>query len=348
MRVSHCVIFGAGASYGYDESLPKDRWPPLTNRLMDSESARDLLAQSRYGRLKKGWEEYVDRSRGQKLEPDPEVFGGLLASEALDGSRGMLLAPGTSADRFHTVSALSYFLYELFQPYIREYRYAEDNYRLVAKHFLKDQFVVISLNYDPLFELATLTEGVGYCYVGIEKPAPGIRVFKPHGSANWLFPMGRIIAFSDLQGDELFEAACSANYSLGFSGFPINAIHPGQYGFSSLEWVLNRGDGHSIPALLPPLGSAKEYDKFGQFTRIWALLTEFLRGIDRVTLVGTSLRGQDVRFCDALKSSLPPSAKYTLVGGVERLRLRMLELGLLGPTSPVTTYETFATWAKTL
>src|SRR5256885_8950773 len=152
--MSRCIILGAGASFGYDDSLPKSAKPPLTNDLFTNGESLGLFTPQKYPRLYSLWASYKTGNIDVEDFMQKLVIGFQAKQE----------------NSMHFQKALGeswYYIFEIFRYYLKSYQSNGNNYDKLARHFRSSNYSIISLNYDTLFELAVLKAGGMYDYESV-------------------------------------------------------------------------------------------------------------------------------------------------------------------------------------
>jgi len=182
--MSKCYLLGAGASVGYTESKPMPLRPPrsadffLRGRdfgLLNEEILPELCAELREYI---GSDDPLEELPPDDLREDIEEFLKYLIERPADD-------PESETNPNKAIGQCIYFLYELLRHYQILY-YPNNNYRRLALHHFDNNYDVVSLNYDTLFETAVTDVGLNVNYIPRENRFRFMNVAKPHGSINWL------------------------------------------------------------------------------------------------------------------------------------------------------------------
>lgn len=238
---SRCIIIGAGASYGYDNSLLEQEKPPLVMDFLSRSVRIGALSDWKYPMLFNALVDYT-HSYGKDVyffsDVDIEDFSLYLRDQInrisgfVNSAFGYPRIPEnletekSSIERlfFNSLSIirndtqksenqisdfdrlikrlkkalgeLSYLIFEVLKKYSVAYRPHYDAYQRLALSHYKENYSLISLNYDVIFEAAALSVGMKPVYVHQDiknddvslqfiDPRSTIRLIKPHGSINW-------------------------------------------------------------------------------------------------------------------------------------------------------------------
>jgi hypothetical protein len=272
-----CIILGAGASYGYDDSLSDIQRPPLTDDIFRNGMLLGIFSQEKYPTLYEKLKSYVASILGKPWS-DPiekinvEEFMQWLANQFTSLSKSTAQEWMTSdyeraiAEVRSFQAALGemwYYLFNILKNYSMSYRPTLDNYQRLALHYYKKHYAVISLNYDIIFERALLNVGCNYSYTGEIHPF-AIPIAKVHGSINLFNSYSGGIALPDLGGLSGF-ALLPHIAPLIFSNkvylqSPI-LIDPRQIDKIDMDHLLRSGSDYFEPVLIPPLGNYKDHEK---------------------------------------------------------------------------------------
>ncbi len=309
-----CYIFGAGASYGYDETLPRESRPPLTKEFFTKGHQLDIFTRKAFPDLYDSLEEYLKTTTSElsDLRCDIEEFLQYLATKFNDRS---LIR--TDSSRIlclqRALSQSSYFIYELFRHYMLCYtpsRY--DNYRRLALHFDNLKYNVITLNYDTLFEEAIRGVNFNVQYFSRSRCPRDVPIAKLHGSINFMNPFGRGIAYGGRGGDDFLEIIGSV-YSNSVHTDQMVILSPTEIKDTSYKGLVRSGRDYYEPALIPPLGGYKDYEKVKEYQRIWEFAESMLREASELVIIGCSVRPQDQKLSELLEKTVRPDITVTVV-----------------------------------
>jgi hypothetical protein len=197
-----------------------------------------------------------------------------------------------------------------------------DAYRRLALHHLDEEYDLISLNYDIIFELAANVSGIVVAYPDISPDkflmtsSRIIRMAKVHGSINWFNSLGRAIALSGVNDSSygLLNKIAGFIYSNRFHvGSPL-IVDPNRLGQITMFNLLQSGTDYYEPALLPPVGGYKDYEKVQYFVRNWNEAEKMVSGADELVFIGTQVRKQDTKLRELLKEKAKNNIDITVVG----------------------------------
>ena len=272
VNMTKCFVLGAGASFGYDESIPDIDRPPLGCEVISKGISLGILSKERYPSLFQLIEWYKEEKRaemsGERIDIESVLewaamlherhFDQLASSSPLefDAAASKILidypvekeksieenvvkylnTPAVAKDieahperadeykkkrteiaeisfrkqvaeyldnrdrkyeRLDLQEGLGeswYFTFELLRYYSILYKPKFDSYQRLALHHLQENYSVISLNYDVLFEMAVLNSNLLYAYpVWSEQPVP-IFPFPPAGLSQYLVHAKRFLS----------------------------------------------------------------------------------------------------------------------------------------------------------
>lgn len=321
--MTKCYFLGAGASYGYDEQLPKVERPPLTKEFFIKGSRLQLLEKEEYPHL---CEAAIEFARVKKI-PKPtdlstlivdfEKFLSWLASEFYNllGQK-VLEGSGIDFERSHFLQcALGesfYFIFELFRHYSSSYKGRSNCYQRLARSYFAEKFNVITLNYDVLFETAVLGVNGGFHYLSSQKKHESIPIAKIHGSINWLNPFGSMIAYGDL-GEEAYKTiVCSIFSNTAWMG-KMKTLPLADLKDVGIEDLVRSGTDYDEPALIPPLENYKDYGKVERYIDVWDFAKSMLRDASELVVVGCSIRREDKKLEELLSKSVRKNISVTIV-----------------------------------
>jgi len=338
-------IFGAGASYGYDESLPKELWPPLTTEFFSKGTKLGIFSEEDFPDLFTTLKEYLKNENLSEQGCDIEKFLQYLADNFIS-------TKPQKSDDFKRVqqlqSALSqsfYFIYQLFRHYAFFYTPKFDSYRRIAFYYNNCKYGVITLNYDILFELALRSVNLNYHYfVGPHYPK-SVPVVKVHGSINWINSCKGGIVYENT-GKNIFQTVTQSIYSNKFWLSPMVVLPlDGVKDISYTDFVRSGLD-YDEPALIPPLANYKDYKKIERYKEIWQFAESILQETSELIVIGCSIRKEDIKFRDLIKDTLKNDIPITIVSPEHKNVME--ELKCLGKTNFEEPFESFEKYTKNL
>ncbi|MGA3407138.1 MAG: hypothetical protein ABSD49_15525 [Candidatus Bathyarchaeia archaeon] len=338
-----CIILGAGASFGYDETLSDIEKPPLTNEVFKKGYQLGILTRAEYPRLYDKLIFYFNNILGgSSQEPtgkiDVEAFLNWLAEQFESFSQRISARTSQQSDEERTgisreannfqgaIGEGWYFLFDIMRHYSISYKARFDAYRRLALHYFDQPYSTISLNYDAVFEFAILSVGLGINYGGGDGTPLSIPIAKVHGSVNWVNPIGRGIAIGGLTGANILQTIAPFIYS--------NRLNVGAPRILALETLhkirvrdlLRSGTDYDEPILIPPIGNHKDYEKVKIFQQMWGSAERMIGEATELVFIGTTLRKQDTRLCEALKKNLKQTTKLVIVRGKSKVIATLKEI----------------------
>ena len=444
--MSKCFLLGAGASYGYDENIPKIDRIPVGNQIISKGISTGILSAERYSRLFSLIEYYIDQHPdaaksfekvdfedvmdwGSKLlstplknlaASDPQKFDNMMTQkfrdypnrkkEYLESSLKTYLEQNDAFFREHPdlltearnkrfeideplfrmqmaeqldhkelklsesdihigIGESLYFIFELMRYYSINYKPNFDCYQRLALHHLKENYSVISLNYDVLFELAILNAGLLYSYPVPEDPAlkektplfssqvlgwPGsfkvVNIAKVNGSINWLNPNRAIsMGNSKVNVYELIRMVGGLPYTNRFMTGQSVILNPQVMATFGLRDLLVAGNEYYEPVLLPPIGEYKDYEKFRYVFRNIEAARHILSGSDELVVIGSSIRSQDSMLRELIRSNCGNVKRATVVSKSKGSEAKSTLQELMQSNPPdIEIVETFEDYCKTL
>jgi hypothetical protein len=134
--MSKCFLLGAGASYGYSDAKEGVLSPPMGGELFSRGEQLGLLNHGKFPNLDRVYSNYVDKYGRDNLDVED------------------VMIKSFSDDSRWPAGELMYYIYELFRFYALDYDHFihTDNYQKLAELFYTEEYNVISINYDTLFE----------------------------------------------------------------------------------------------------------------------------------------------------------------------------------------------------
>ncbi len=358
--MTKCIILGAGASYGYDSTIPEDERPPLGKSVIATAIRKGFLSGGKYRKLSKLIDLYL-KAKGLTDQDigNADIEEVLSWAAELDSKSGQMSISSVLSnfdrdtltqipdesrresyyeDILHNgIGQVWYLMFELFRYYSVMYRPNFDAYQRLALHRYNEEYSVISLNYDVIFETAVLYSNMIYSYPsspdlqgsGVYRYFPyppsiwpdsrrTIYISKIHGSVNWFNPAYHLISV----GAEVTDL-----YTLidGVGGFPYTnkfeiggpriprILAPTQLIQLTLRDLLPDGSQFYEPMLLAPVGNFKDYDKFPYVRRNLDAAGQLLSASDELVLIGTSLRQQDEDLNNLIRANSEKIKKVTIV-----------------------------------
>ena len=199
-----CYILGAGASYGYDDTLDESERPPLGANIIDAASNIGLLTEDKYPNFL----EFLKWHFSSKGLETPSSYKGIDIESLLDEAANELdefneahkkelgledqelYLERIKADPIGFLEEMNslyteeekkslrrpallqsclgeswYLMYEIFNHYSSLYKSSLNNYQKLAESHIKEPYNVISLNYDLIFETAIESVNLYYQYL---------------------------------------------------------------------------------------------------------------------------------------------------------------------------------------
>lgn len=347
-----CIVLGAGASYGYDDSLSLANAPPRTLALLSAPAAVQLLELPRYAALRSAWEEYLASAGRVPGSIDAEVFFEHLASR-LTAAAPSQAGSGSgnesrkALDLQEALGGLWYFFFELFKSYLPVGMGPTNNYARLARSFKANPFLIVSLNYDPLLEASILASGGSYYYPWLTE-VRGIPILKVHGSVTWLNDARGFVSWRMSTREKTVRAVMRLPYTNRMKMRPLKVIRVEQYRQIGFDELVHDGANFDIPGLLPPIGNTKDYEQLNIYQVVWRAVDRAFNEATEIVFVGTSLREQDTAICDALALNLRAETPITIVGNYDVVKSRLDRL--LGWTRrrKLLGFRHFGDWTQTL
>ncbi len=362
--MSKCILLGAGASFGYSESLSDLQIPPLTDEIFSKGFKLGLLDNSLYVNLIEKLGHYSreilkNGTMNYEYRIDVEQFMSWLA-EQLAGLDKRLNEVGLAEHELRSslfkqtksyqraIGEVWYLVFDVIRHFSVSYKPSFDAYRRLALHSYDCFYNVVTLNYDTIFEAAILHSGIGYNY-GPPNSAGAIPIAKLHGSVNWLNPIGRGIANQGLsKPDEIFRFASGLLYTNRINMDAPRILDLMALSKLRLKDLFRSGTDYEEPILIPPIGGHKDYEKVKLYQEIWNFASRMVGDASELVVVGTKLREQDTRLAELLKTNLKQSADIVAVGNKDRI-VQGLE-NMLGrkPKEPISHFPHFMDYARSL
>jgi hypothetical protein len=302
-----CVyILGAGASYGYDASLPSILTPPMTDEFFIKGVQWGNLVENRYpkltNRLKSQyqWKGTNQENDLQKIREDIEPFLVEVGNEF----------EKREPDAQSVLGETTYFILDLLKHFRITGQNRFDCYRRLALSYLDMPYYVVTLNYDILLESAINAVGLNYVY-GEPILPKSIPIAKIHGSISWLNPIGHGIALGGLKAGDIPSVARNIYSNRIEMQRPLMLGVPQVANLSDFD-IVRAGNDYYEPIIVPPQGEFKDFRKFKILEEVWQWTQSLVSFADEVVIIGCSLRQEDSRLWH-LMSSLKKGAKLTLV-----------------------------------
>ena len=253
---------------------------------------------------------------------------------------------------FQSALGESWFLmFDLFRDYSIAYRPAFDAYQRLALQHLKEDYDLISLNYDVLFELAANASGIAVRYPDTNPDkllltnSRIISVAKVHGSVNWFNSYSRTITLGDTNETsyKLLNKVAGFIYSNRSQMEPIRIVEPALLRQITMDNILQSGREYYEPALLPPIGGYKDYDKVRYFKLNWTEAERMIGLADELVFIGTQVRKQDTMLREMLKNKAKAKVDILTVGSKPTERdLKEIMGDKVGTVSAFVDFEEFA------
>jgi len=309
--VNKCYLLGAGASVGHTDAVPLQLRPSKSDAfflrgrdlgILDRDTFPDLYAAlcQNFG------VDSLENLPPNELRKDIEDFLGSIANESPEEVEDDDYRPHMVLG--HCV----YFIYELLRFYQIHYRTNYDNYQKLALHYHDHQYSAISLNYDVLFEAAIQSSGLEY-YHGFQDPRPNepISIAKIHGSISF----HTIVQGITYEGGEISKMAGNIyNTSIrGGDNAVLQVMEPNQIiNFSSEDFIRSESD-WGVPLIIPPAAGNKKYEQFDPYKTQHQLAKQNLHDVDKLVIIGCSLRNQDDLLLNMLRDSLDKNVDVKIV-----------------------------------
>jgi len=338
-------ILGAGASYGYDESIPIELRPPLTTEFISKGIKLGIFSEQDFPDLFLALKTYLKQENLPEQNCDIEKFLQYLANYF---SRIALQKPIDFKKIQSLQRALSqtfYFVYQLLRHYARSYVPKLDNYIRLALHYNNCEYRVITLNYDVLYELALQYINLNYHYFPDAHHLKNVPIAKIHGSINWVNPCRGGIAITGIKED-VFRSVTQYIYSNKINVSSMKVLSPQEIKKISYNDFVRSGLDYDEPALIPPFSDYKDYEKVGGYKKIWSFAETMLRETSELVIIGCSIRKEDTKFGDLIKDTLKNDVPITIVSpSYEDVTKKLINLD---KTNFKGTFESFERYTKSL
>ena len=218
-----------------------------------------------------------------------------------------------------------YLMFEVFKKYSFSYRPNYDAYQRLALSHMKEGYNLISLNYDVIFELAASTVDMGFQYPPQDTEPPNtlplvdprriINMAKVHGSINWFNSYsGGINLRTRERGYRLLHKISGLIYSNRVQREPILIVNFPQLMQTEIQDILLSGSKYYEPALLPPVGNYKDYEKVKYFENNWKAAEGYVKSASELVVIGTSIRDQDTKLRQLINDNVVKEIPITIVG----------------------------------
>ena len=341
--MTDCILFGAGASFGYSDLRTRGVLrPPLSTEFFTKGQKLGILDKNRFPALCTVISDFMAKS-GKKLA-DLDV------EEIMDYAITQSVAPTSPGE-------LMFYIYELlrfhavhYTPGLEDERY--DNYQKFVTHYEDELYNVISLNYDILFELALAAHRQWpYYNIGKGLPPQGanirygvdevrferrVPVAKIHGSINWMNPASK--TFVPLTRN--FSTDAQRVYNMRYGNVVYGTRTQGNRGgvevlplfemeIRSNKDMLYSDPGYIYqPAIVPPVGQGKPYNLVTELTQVRDLAASMLRDATKLIVIGSKLRSADKLLHNLIRGNLDPNAEIELVSGHDPKTYRQIKKNL--------------------
>jgi hypothetical protein len=340
------VILGAGASRGYDSTLTASDTPPATTGIL--EAARDvgILGSPDFNELRSAAYSYALRTGNKSsLRLDFELFLTDLADRYLNAVK-ISDRPSIGA-LARILSEAWYFLFDLFRRFGSAYTKNGNAYHLLALHAKRQRICVISLNYDVLFELALIREGVPIAWLPSTSPLD-VPFAKLHGSVSWLNPAKGAVQIGSAGVPLTIRDVAPFIYSNTIvtnttAVLPVLTVHT-----IPLQDLLQSGSNWAEPLIVPPLANHRRISKFQLLIRVEQFARQFAKLAPNVVVIGTQLRSQDKVICDIVKDCAGRGASFTFVGKRAVMASRIQSLAPGFNLAAAQWFDKFDQWTATL
>ncbi len=338
-----CYILGAGASYGYDESLFVEQRMPITDEFFLKGEKMGLLNPDVFPELVQYLESYIKETRKDKqitsYTCDVEDFLQWLCE-------GFDKAETDKSSKQRALGQCYFYIYELLRRLCSLYYPKYDNYRRLALHFHDNRYSVITLNYDVLFEMAANSIGIN-CYYSDNpnRPLNSILLLKLHGSINWINQLGRAIAYGGEYSD-LFPVIAQNIYSNRFQIGDIKILPTHEIRGISFRDLILSGDDYYEPVIIPPFSNYKDFDKVDFYKKVWDAAKKQIDRAQEIIIIGCSIRPQDLKLIELMKDIVDDKKVVTICSPdaeIVKQRIQNIEKARL-----VNEYRTFTEYARTL
>ena len=179
-------------------------------------------------------------------------------------------------------------------------------------------------------------------------PRKIINMAKVHGSINWFNSYSRGINIGETKerGYRLLHKMSGLIYSNRVQTEPILIVNLPQLLQIEIQDILLSGSKYYEPALLPPIGNYKDYEKVKYFENNWKAAEDYIKSASELVVIGTSIRDQDTKLGQLIKNSVLKEIPITIVGSHDaECRIKTL---LGGKASNLTFVDSFEEYANKL
>ena len=147
-------------------------------------------------------------------------------------------------------------------------------------------------------------------------PRKIINMAKVHGSINWFNSYSRGINIGETKerGYRLLHKMSGLIYSNRVQIEPILIVNLPQLLQIEIQDILLSGSKYYEPALLPPIGNYKDYEKVKYFENNWKAAEDYIKSASELVVIGTSIRDQDTKLRQLIKNSVLKEIPITIVG----------------------------------
>ena len=83
---------------------------------------------------------------------------------------------------------------------------------------------------------------------------------------------------------------------------------------TEIQDILLSGSKYYEPALLPPIGNYKDYEKVKYYENNWKAAEGYVKSASELVVIGTSIRDQDTKLRQLIKDNVVREIPITLVG----------------------------------
>lgn len=231
------------------------------------------------------------------------------------------------ANKFQVALGESWYLmFEVFKKYSLDYRPNYDAYQRLALSHMKESYNLISLNYDVIFELAAYSVGMVVLpppqdtgltnTLPLVDPRRIINMAKVHGSINWFNSYSKGISLGETKekGYRLLHKMGGLIFSNRIQMEPLLVLNFQQLWQINIRDILLSGSKYYEPALLPPVGKYKDYEKVKYFEYNWKAAGNYIKSATELVLIGTSIREQDTKLRQMIKDNVVKEIPITIVG----------------------------------
>ena len=143
-----------------------------------------------------------------------------------------------------------------------------------------------------------------------------INMAKVHGSINWFnnYSRGINLGATKERGYRLLHKISGLIYSNRVQTEPILIQNFLQLLQTEIDDILSSGSKYYEPAVLPPVGNYKDYEKVKYFVNNWNAAEGYVKSASELVLIGTSIRDQDTKLKQLIKDNVIREIPITIVG----------------------------------